>query len=215
MFPQLWFCILVLSHTWTSSGLPGQATLEQQSPKPDLHCDWHENEGLDAKYALATTKQLSSADKARPSETIAAQLRQRMNHMEIKSENSLRTLVGETRIKAIDLNGDGKAEVIAQFVGPQFCSPTGNCSRSVFEDTPAGYREILSTDSFQSFNIADQRTQGFRNILFSRHGSATSSELYEFRYIKGKYRRDGCYTAHWVERVGDERHEWAPKVTHA
>jgi hypothetical protein len=37
-------------------------------------------------------------------------------------------VAGETRVKYVDLDGDGKPEVIAQAGGEKSgCSPTGNC----------------------------------------------------------------------------------------
>jgi hypothetical protein len=72
--------------------------------------------------------ELSPAEKASLTEAIAAQIRPFKADLEIGSERELHTIASNTRIKLIDLNGDGIAEVLAQANGIKAgCGATGNC----------------------------------------------------------------------------------------
>lgn len=117
-----------------------------------------------------------------------------------------------TRIKLVDLNGDGSKEVVAQACSDNYCSPTGNCPLWVLERSVRGYRVILKSFG-QTFTIQG-RTNGYSDIVVSMHGSATVSGLRVFRYRDGSYQKTGCYDASW-EIMTDEGYRTLkePQVT--
>lgn len=122
---------------------------------------------------------------------------------------------GETRIKLVDLNGDGVSEVIAQAVGNVNCSPTGNCLFRAFQKTAFGYKAILEKGAVQSFTIQSTRTNGYLDLVLGMHGSATEQTLYLYQFRQGKYQRTACYEANWEYLdKNDEIHELKePRIT--
>lgn len=147
---------------------------------------------------------MASSERTLIARSIATGIRPEMEVLEIESESQLLESALDTRIKFVDLNGDGIPDVIAQ--GLVDCSPTGNCSFWIFPKTPTGYRLLL--DGFgQTFTIQRSKTNGFHDIVVSMHGSATESRLTDFRFEDGHYVEVGCYYANWAVLDGNEIHE--------
>jgi hypothetical protein len=121
----------------------------------------------------------------------------------------------KTRVKFIDLNGDGRPEVIAQPVGMESgCGATGNCPFWVFERISAGYKLILRSDGgFQVFTIEPTATNGFSDIILGTHDSASERTLYVFRYGQGRYRPWVCYNANWWTYEGGFHKLKEPRIT--
>ena len=106
-----------------------------------------------------------------------------MADLEIESETALQKAALNTRVKMIDLNGDGVPEVVAQ--GMVNCSPTGNCPFWVFQKTVRGYKLLVESYG-QTFTVQKTSTNGFRDIVVSMHSSAKESGLTNYRYKDGK-----------------------------
>ena len=70
-------------------------------------CHWEE---LSWKQSISRNKRLAQAERTRLFAAITAQL----HTVDFDSEQEMRISVTETRIKYVDLNGDGKSEVIAK-----------------------------------------------------------------------------------------------------
>ena len=122
--------------------------------------------------------------------------------------------VFNTRIKEIDLNGDGKAEIIAQATDDNACSPTGNCRFWVFQWSRDHYNLLLESQA-QTFTIQPLKTDGFHDLVLGFHGSATDTRLTEYKFEGEVYRSSGCYEANWsyFDEKG-ERHELKePRIT--
>ncbi len=113
-------------------------------------------------------------------------------------------LVAETRIEFIDLNGDGKLEILAQGNGLGPCGGTGNCSWWIFEQTPAGLKMLLETTwGFEVIAVRPWKTNGYSDIVLGSHVSATERELELFKFDGTVYRKDSCYYRSYVGAHGE------------
>jgi hypothetical protein len=169
---------------------PGLRTFESCLKAPQVfRWNWREWQELEARNSLHNSK-LSIHDKQALASAIAAQLRPIMSDLEIESEDQLQKAALETRIELIDLNGDGIPEVVAQ--GMVNCSPTGNCPFWVFRRMRRDY-ELLVEGYGQTFTVQKTSINGFRDIVVSMHGSATESQLTDYRFADVRYHDVGCY----------------------
>jgi hypothetical protein len=188
------------------AGLIGRSSAAPQ----EFHWNWRDSQELNTDQSLCNAK-LSRHEKKAIRRAIADQLRPLMFDLEIKSEDQQQKAALDTRIKMIDLNNDGIPEVVAQAMAG--CSPTGNCMFWIFQKSPQGYWLLLKGEA-QTFTIQPTATDGFRDVVLSRHGSATESGLTEYQYIDGIYRDVGCYDASWKVLEGDEERELKePRIT--
>jgi len=174
-----------------------------------FHWDWKNWQELSAEQSLRSVRLTNQRRKA-IAIAIADQIRPMMADLEIRSEEELQKAALDTRVKMIDLNGDGAPEVIAQ--ATVSCGATGNCPFWVFMKARRGY-ELLLEGEAQTFTIQRSGT-GFADIVLSRHGSAYSGDLAHYRYDGGVYRRVGCYDYEWTSLEGDEvRRLKEPRIT--
>lgn len=185
------------------------ASAAQKSPeKRTLGFQWNWREAEVATGPLATAPSISTAERAMLLRALAA----RFNGYRTPPNPDERA--AQTRIKVIDLNGDGVPEVIAQPVG-EVCSPTGNCPFWAFQKASTGYILIMEKGAAQDFTIQPSRTNGYFDLVLGMHGSATEQGLYVYQFRDGRYRRTGCYDANWTYLGEDgEYHELKePRIT--
>jgi hypothetical protein len=168
---------------------------------------WSSRKAQEMPYekTIATSADLNSSEKAALVNTIAALVRPFMADNDIKSETELHKLVEGTRLKLIDLNGDGKVEVIAQALDVKVgCGATGNCAFWVFEKNENQYRLLLDTrgpdgiGGIELFTLEPRRTNGFNDLVLAAHDSASEKTLYAYRYKNDRYQLSKCYNASWV-----------------
>ena len=152
---------------------------------------------LSPRDSVSTSKRLSVRDRAALRKAIEAELRADPADLDKPSDKGMASAAGATRIRLVDLNGDGVAEVIAQSMGWETCGAVGNCETWVFKKTAAGYVSILDAGS-QSFAVDKTRTDGYLDLTLALHDSATRKELRLYRFEGGRYRRVGCYEADWM-----------------
>lgn len=119
-----------------------------------------------------------------------------------------------TRVKLVDLNGDGIPEIIAQGIA-KVCSPTGNCPVWVFQRVASGYKVILERGAVQSFTVQPTRSNGYFDIVLGMHGSATEQALYLYRFGQRRYRKTACYDANWsyLDENGKVHELKEPRIT--
>ena len=153
-----------------------------------------------------------SAPKNAIGDALAEKLRPNTYDLGIESESDLKRAALETRIKLIDLNGDGVFEVVAQ--GMIGCGATGNCAFWVLRDTKEGY-EIILEGTAQTITIQPSTSNGFRDIVLSTHGPATSGGLTLYQYNKkGFYEDVGSCGYDWTVLEGDKVRELKePRIT--
>jgi hypothetical protein len=200
--------ILGLFMLAASVGAGGQEAARPLPPAPPFHWNFREIQELGVKDALDQTKALSPTERSTLIDTIAATLGSDGEGENSQSKAQLRAIASRTRVKLIDLNGNGKPEVIAQAVGLESgCSPTGNCPIWVFMKSGNQYKSILGRDAIQTFTIQPTSTNGLRDIVLGMHGSATEQELHLYRFEGQQYRETACYEANWSRLVGDDVQE--------
>lgn len=166
--------------------------------KPDT------SEELGAADALKTTKKLNANDKQSLRKAIVALLAPKIDSFGKSPQQKLQQLIDETRIKPVDLNGDGVTEIIVQAGDDESCSPTGNCTFWILARSGVGFKTILKRGAVQTFSIQDAKTNGYRDLVLEMHGSAFDQGLYVYRFRDGRYQRAGCYNASWQRLVGDD-----------
>jgi len=164
-------------------------------------------QSLDQEDRIKVTKALAPDERTALTEALAAQFGPRKKIGQEESEEEIRDLVGNIRVRFIDLNGDGIPEVIAQASDDESCSPTGNCTIWVFMRSGHRYQLILERIATQTFSIRPTRTGGFNDLVLGQHGSAFERTLFLYRFINGRYRKDACYEASREKLVGDELKE--------
>ncbi len=187
-------------------------TATAQSEKTQrFRWDWRNAQELDLKHTIGKSHELSHEDKRELLRAIAQQMK---TVMDADAGAHLAALATKTRVKAVDLNGDGAPEVIAQPVGLEAgCGATGNCPFWVFEKTRTGYKLILGTKGFQVFTIESRATEGFRDIVLGSHDSASERTLYVFRYSGGRYHEGECHNVSWWTYEGGFHKLREPNVT--
>ena len=174
-----------------------------------FHWNWKEWQELTANQSLRNAK-LTQIQRKAIADAIAGEIRPMMADLEIKSDAELQKAALDTRIKLIDLNGDGVAEVLAQ--GMVACGATGNCPFWVLRKSKADYEVILEGEA-QTFTV-QASTNGYRDIVLSTHGSSTSGGLTHFQYQGEAYGDVGCYYYEWTVLEDENVRELKePRVT--
>jgi hypothetical protein len=102
-------------------------------------------------------------------------------------------------LRFVELGSNERTQVIVQGVGPCQCSPTGNCSFWVYQQSANGYRLLLRRGAVQAFSIEDTRSHGYRDIVTAMHGSAFESGLTVFKFDGTRYQRRECWNMSYPE----------------
>ncbi len=206
--------IAIVLLVFAATSLVGQNANEQ--PRAALfHWDYKQAQELFSQQSVSKSKDLSPQERAALTSAIAAQLRPHMTDLEIGSERELREVAAATRIKLIDLDGDGIPEIMAQEIGLKAgCGATGNCPFWIFQRSKSGYSVLLHRQA-QTFTIQPTKTNGFHDLVLGLHTSATEAELTEYRFDGVAYRRAACYDANWTYLGKDgEYHDLKePRIT--
>ncbi|MGA9071921.1 MAG: hypothetical protein WB424_16785 [Terracidiphilus sp.] len=131
---------------------------------------------LDYKKTIRNSPELNPDERAALLKAVAALIRPLMDDLKIGSERERLKIAEDTRIKMVDLNGDGIPEVIAQAVGfNEGCGATGNCSIWIFMKTENGYK-LLSVDHEmlgQLITVENTHSNGFNDLVIAFHDSAS------------------------------------------
>ena len=169
-------------------------------PNGAFHWNSSDLEALSSRDSIKLSKSFSPAERQALLRAIVGQIKtDNVNH----TEQEWLAIAGDTRIKLVDLNGDGVPEVIAQGSDDLSCSPTGNCDFWVFSRVGKTYKAILELGAIQTFTVQPTLTNGFHDLVLGMHGSATEQELFVYRFTNGRYRKSACYYAYWQRLVGD------------
>jgi hypothetical protein len=181
----------------------------------------HAQELRDEK-TLSKSRELTPVDKLALKEAIRKLVPRNAEIDEGRSRATiLRELFANLRVRAVDLNGDGVPEVIAQPSGTLYwCGATGNCAFWIFQKTRGRFRAILDSHqgngiiSAQIFNMLPTRTHGYNDLVLGAHESASEKELIIYRFNGRVYRPHECFDANWTIIVSDEmRNLKEPQMT--
>jgi hypothetical protein len=194
--------LLLVSMAVSTSGQ--KSTSVAITHKANLDWLFKETQYLGEKDRLRVINGISPDERKALIEAISIQLRKGKQIGNAASGKKLLNDVLETRVKFIDLNGDGIPEVIVQGSGEYSCSPTGNCDFYVFMRSGNGYKLILEKGAVQTFTISSRRTSGFNDLVLGQHGSAYESGQFVYRFSDGIYRKGPCYNVSYQRLVGDE-----------
>jgi hypothetical protein len=190
---MLWASLLLIS----AVGAIAQKIPASQTRASRLQWDAEHGVELAQNDSVRVSNILAEGERASLIRAIAAKLRPQMADLQIRSEKQLLLVAANTRIKLVDLDGDGTPEVLAQSWGSDTCGAVGNCFFWVFQKTDSGYKTILNSGA-QTFTVEETRTDGFRDLMLADHDSASEKTLYLYRFSSGRYRQTGCYDADWA-----------------
>jgi hypothetical protein len=112
------------------------------------------------------------------------------------SDDRIREIALTTRLRFVEL-GEGKPVILATSLGLEGgCDPLVNCPFWVFRHGENGYISMLDTVA-ASYTIQPTSTDGYSDLVISRHVSAKESRLTLYKFADGKYPEAGCYVATW------------------
>lgn len=180
-----------------------QKTPLQQTPK----FQWGQGEPQELDGALADYSNISKADRTALLRAFAHEFK------DYPTPPSPMERAEQTRVKFIDLNGDGVPEVIAQPTG-NICG-VANCPLFVFQKTATNYRVILEKGAAHYVTVQKTRTNGYLDVVIGTHGSATEETLFVYQFSDGRYRRTHCYNESFTQLCQDgAAHELEkPRIT--
>lgn len=100
-------------------------------------------------------------------------------------------------VKKIDLNRDGRAEILLRGNNSNLCSPVGNCAFWIYEKKDGKYRKLLaSTDFWEITEMGDQiqtrRTNDYSDILLKGHFTASDTTYELYKFDGTKYKQSKC-----------------------
>lgn len=99
--------------------------------------------------------------------------------------------------KRIDLNGDGRKEIILRAQnspkGSFFCGATGNCDYWVIRKDKNGYKIILDAPATEEVRIQGKRTKKYFDLVTRWHGGMMDHSLAFYEYNGGKYTLRKCF----------------------
>lgn len=94
--------------------------------------------------------------------------------------------------KVVDLNGDGRAEIIVHQKAN--CPASGNCMFWIFQKGKENdYQAILNADMIQSFALKQTKTNGYADIKLQTQNNATSHYFQLFKFGGEKYAAQKCW----------------------
>lgn len=172
------------------------------------HFRWSERQAheLDYDHTIANSSALTPAEKKSIIDAIVKTLKGDDDDEMTASERM--HLASETRIEFVDLNSDGKSEIIAQANGLGPCGGTGNCVFWIFQLTPTGTKVLLDSTlaggpRFELVTVRPWNTNGYRDVVLASHSSATARNIAWYRYANGKYRPSACFYLSWIGDHGE------------
>ncbi len=129
-----------------------------------------------------------------------------------KAGNGPESAIRDASVEAVRLGPTDENDLVV--TDQSACSPTGNCSILVLRSADGRYRVVLDGIG-QSFTIRPDRTEGFRNIELTMHGSATESTVKTYKFNGSRYLRSACQDVHFatLDKEGDLQELEKPLVT--
>jgi len=111
--------------------------------------------------------------------------------LEYKHEYTIEGLSKRLVAELIDLNRDGKSEIIVHGIGDT-CGPYW-CANWIYHKTSADYQLLLDAGDIQDIEPQKTFTNGYRDVMAARHGSAFDSGLSLYKFDGKQYRLKACF----------------------
>lgn len=120
----------------------------------------------------------------------------------VSPDRTLEKEINSIRIARAALRTNVPAQLLVQASDNCHCGATGNCSFWILERDGKSFRVLLDTSVAHFFSVERSRTNGYRDILTSLHGSAFSSDLVLYRFDGVQYRATDCGTEDYESEDG-------------
>jgi hypothetical protein len=127
-------------------------------------------------------------------------------------ERSFQEAIDTIRVARVKLGPSQEHDLLLQSSDNCSCGATGNCEFWAVRQNGTGFEVLLETDMVHFFSISKTRTNGYRDIETSAHGSATFSELTLYKFDGKQYRRAQCWDRVY-ELLEDSSNAKEPTVT--
>lgn len=190
------------------------AIAQEATGTKELHWDWHNATGLSWQDSIASSRDLSEADREKLVDIVASKLRPFNAPWTDEGLEELRRLASRASMKQLELS-DVEKDIIVQGHGTNYgCNLTGNCPLWIFRRSADGYQMILHGIA-QTFIIQETRTNGRHDIVFGMRGSGTLVELKLYRFDGSEYQKSTCYQANraTLDQAGAARDMTDPRIT--
>ena len=105
---------------------------------------------------------------------------------------TLKQEIDTIRIARAALRANAPEQLLVQASDACHCGGTGNCGFWVVERRGKGFRVLLETEMVQEFSLEQSRSNGYRDIMTSSHGSATLQGLVLYKFDGKQYRTSDC-----------------------
>jgi hypothetical protein len=163
----------------------------------DFEWSWRSQEVIGRKDpSVGNTSKLTEPQRAALISAIVSRLQKPMSDQGY-SDDRIREVASTTRIRFVDLGGEGKPLVFATSFGLEGgCDALANCPFWIFRHGEDGYVSLLDVMA-ASYTIQPTSTNGFSDLVILRHLSVSDSRLTLYNYAEGRYVDAGCYMATW------------------
>jgi hypothetical protein len=117
-------------------------------------------------------------------------------------------------IKEVDLNIDGRKEILLRGKNMNLCDAVGNCGFWIYEKKGDKYKKLLSsTDYIDITKIGNQvrkaKTNNYSNILLKGHLSGVDTEYTSYKFDGQEYKKTKCLVHTYVPGTMDNpKHEF-------
>ena len=176
----------------------------------DFAWDWHNQQVIGrTDTSLGNSSKLTEPERNALLDAVIDRLMKPMGERGYDDER-IREIGLTTRLAFVDL-GEDKPVVMATSLGLEGgCDELVNCPFWIFRYTPDGYVSLLDTVA-ASYTIQPTSTNGWSDLVMSRHVSPQESRLTLYKFDGSKYADAGCYTVTWPAPKGGEVQE--PTIT--
>jgi hypothetical protein len=153
-----------------------------------------------------------SGESAETGVTLAAvdetELRKAIERYRIKMERT----ESPAETAGVDLTGDGRAEALALFTGPDWCVTTG-CSFIVFRESETGYEAVSRTTRVRGpVKVGPGSNSGWRDLIVKTGGGAAPIRFVRLGFSGDGYPRNALLQAEPREEVLAQATEVIPEV---
>lgn len=113
-------------------------------------------------------------------------------------------------LKYLDLDRDGRAEILVRGGGITLCGAVGNCDFWVIKRDPKGLRVLLHADDYidatdMGKQVLKSRTNGYTDLLLKGHFSASETSYSTYKYNGRRYVESKCL--YHVPNYNDRRYD--------